>query len=105
MATELDLEVQVGPGGFAPITDLSNLLARVDLLAGLNEVSVVVPVGADHVVGVPDANPESVAGSRPSVDDGAVCGGNDRAPDGGGNVLPAVKFSTAVPKTGGASTV
>lgn len=95
MIADVDLEMQVWTGGLALVSNLGDRLAYLDLLAGLNEVPVVVPVGRDHAARVLDADPESVTAGRSGVDHSAAARGDNRGTDGRGDVLTTVKLSAA----------
>ena len=80
------LEMQMRPGRVAPVAHLGDLLVRSNLLACYHERAVDVPVDGNRSIGVSDAYPEPESARRPGLHDHAVGGGDDRRPDGVGEV-------------------
>lgn len=76
-----DLVMQVRAGGIAAVADGGDLIAGLDLLAGLHEALVDMTEDADGAVVLPDPDPLAEAGCGAGFDDGAIGDGVDRGAD------------------------
>src|SRR5690606_38105402 len=101
LSVDLDLEVQVRPGGEAERAHAGDLLAGHHTVALVDVQGLHVAVGGQHPVIGQDADPVAEPLRGAGVDDGAVGGGEDRGADGVGDVDATVETAPAHREGGG----